>query len=122
MTRELQRFHATELPKNNIVIVNGEAKYDIKEFIAKIQSGSVIKVIYGDESFHGVLIQKRRKGIDSSIHIRQPNYHNTAVERMYKLYDPKLKEISVVRSADWARRARLYYLRDQPNKAKSGYK
>lgn len=87
-----------------------------------IKSGSVLSVKYGKEALTGVLIQKRRKGVDSSIHIRQPNFHNTAVERMYKLHDPQLSDIQVLKKADWSRRSKLYYLRQQPNKAKSGYK
>ena len=121
-THDILKFHNSILKTHSPNIIHGEAILDVKSFMKNISSGSVLKVKYGDEEFSGALIQKRNKGVDSSIHLRQPSFHNTAVERMYKVHDPKLSEIVVVRHATWARRAKLYYLRDQPNKAKSGYK
>eukprot|EP00834_Sanchytrium_tribonematis_P002522 NODE_79_length_23048_cov_0.747614.p16 type:complete len:130 gc:universal NODE_79_length_23048_cov_0.747614:4976-5365(+) len=127
---QFKRFHTHDilqlshklLPRHNPKVMHNDSEIDLKYFMEKIRSGSVIKINFDSEDFTGVMIQKRKKGIDSSIHLRQPNYHSTAVERMFKVHSPKLSLITVIKEAKWARRARLYYLRDHPTKAKSGYK
>ncbi|KAL7746346.1 hypothetical protein RI367_008276 [Sorochytrium milnesiophthora] len=65
--------------------------------------------------FTGYVIAIRRKGIDTSMTLR--NYVlKTGVEQTYKVYSPMVTDIRVLKYGDWARRAKLYYLRDQPNK------
>ncbi|KAI9140308.1 translation protein SH3-like domain-containing protein [Paraphysoderma sedebokerense] len=66
-------------------------------------------------SFAGVVISIRRKGIDTSMTVR--NYVlGTGVEQCYKVYSPMITEIKLLKRGDF-RRSKLYYLRDQPKKA-----
>jgi large subunit ribosomal protein L19 len=72
-----------------------------------------IKVVEGDrerlQSFEGVCIAKRNRGLNSSFTLRKISY-GEGVERVFPLYSPRLGAIEVVRRGD-VRRAKLYYLR-----------
>jgi large subunit ribosomal protein L19 len=61
------------------------------------------------QAFEGVVIRKRRGGINSSFTVRRVT-HGIGVERTFLLHSPRLDSVSVVRVGR-VRRARLYYLR-----------
>ncbi|KAI8394076.1 translation protein SH3-like domain-containing protein [Radiomyces spectabilis] len=69
-------------------------------------------------TFMGVCIAIRRKGIDTSFTLRNI-VMRIGVEQRYSLYSPLLKSVKVLQAPNELkfRRAKLYYLRDQPGKA-----
>lgn len=69
-------------------------------------------------TFMGVCIAIRRKGIDTNFTLRNI-VMRVGVEQRYNLYSPLLKSIKVMQKPNEVkfRRAKLYYLRDQPGKA-----
>jgi len=76
------------------------------------------RVVEGDrervQAFEGVVIRKRRGGINSSFTVRRVT-HGIGVERTFPLYSPRLESVQVVRVGR-VRRARLYYLRKRAGK------
>lgn len=92
----------------------------------RLLPGSVISITqtHAPTSFTGVLIGLRRRGLDSSIIIRNV-VQRVGVEMQVFLGSPHLKDIKVLQKADGssgsrrARRAKLYYLRDSPEKMSS---
>ena len=77
-----------------------------------------VKVIEGTtervQTYEGVCIARRNAGVNSSFTVRKISF-NEGVERVFKLYSPKIT-IDVVRRGD-VRRAKLYYLRDRRGKS-----
>lgn len=69
-------------------------------------------------TFMGICIAIRRKGIDTNFTLRNI-VMRVGVEQRYSLYSPLLKSVKVMQkpNEDKFRRAKLYYLRDQPGKA-----
>jgi large subunit ribosomal protein L19 len=61
------------------------------------------------QSFEGVVIAKRNRGLNSSFTVRKISY-GEGVERVFQTYSPIVAEIKVVRRGD-VRRAKLYNLR-----------
>ncbi len=76
------------------------------------------RVVEGDrerlQAFEGVVIRKRRGGINSSFTVRRVT-HGVGVERTFLLHSPRLESVGVVRVGR-VRRARLYYLRKRVGK------
>ncbi|ORZ05417.1 translation protein SH3-like domain-containing protein [Absidia repens] len=68
-------------------------------------------------SFMGICIAIRRKGIDTSFTLRNI-VMRVGVEQRYSLYSPLLHSIKVLQQPNEmkVRRAKLFYLRDQPGK------
>ena len=63
------------------------------------------------EPYAGVCLNIRRRGIDTSIHLRN-QMTRVGVEMMYKIYSPNVTGIEVVqRKEKRARRNKLYYMR-----------
>ncbi|KAF8322205.1 hypothetical protein DL93DRAFT_2106052 [Clavulina sp. PMI_390] len=85
--------------------------------------GSVVSVTYEGGSFAGVLISLRRKGVDTSFTLRNV-IQRTGVEMRFTVGSPMIKDIRVIsraggngpRDGKRTRRAKLFYLRDQPSK------
>jgi len=77
-----------------------------------------IKVIEGErerlQSFEGVCIAMRHRGVNSSFTLRKISY-GEGVERVFPLYSPRLGAIEVLRRGE-VRRAKLYYLRGRTGK------
>ncbi len=74
------------------------------------------------QSFVGIVIAKRNRGINSSFTVRNIIF-GMGVERQFPLYMPLLQEVKVLtkrvihkgkREGKKIRRAKLYYLRDRP--------
>lgn len=84
--------------------------------------GSVLTVFlqHSPATFSGVLISIRRRGPDTSFVLRNV-VHGTGVEMQFFVGSPHLKDIKVVhragdRGSKRMRRAKLFYLRDSPDK------
>jgi large subunit ribosomal protein L19 len=73
------------------------------------------RVVEGDreriQAFEGVVIRKRRGGINSNFTVRRVS-HGVGVERTFMLHSPRLDSVQVVRVGR-VRRAKLYYLRQR---------
>ena len=72
--------------------------------------------------FSGVLLSVRRRGMDTSFTLRNV-VNRTGVEMQFFLNSPHLKEIKILQRAGASatsptkvRRAKLFYLRDSPDK------
>ncbi|RVD88028.1 mitochondrial 54S ribosomal protein bL19m [Arthrobotrys flagrans] len=79
-----------------------------------ILPGDILQIRFKDkntEPFAGVLINIRRRGLDTAILLRN-HLTRVGVEMWYKLYSPKIAGIDLVeRKERRARRAKLYYMR-----------
>lgn len=67
------------------------------------------------QAFEGVVIARRRRGINASFIVRRTSSGEN-MERTFQLYSPLIESISVVRHGD-VRRAKLYYLRQRSGKS-----
>ena len=67
------------------------------------------------QSFEGVVIAKKNRGLNSSFTVRKIS-HGEGVERVFQTYSQAIGEIKVKRRGD-VRRAKLYYLRGLTGKA-----
>ncbi len=83
---------------------------DSVRVLARVVEGERERV----QAFEGVVIRKRRGGINSSFTVRRVT-HGIGVERTFLLYSPRLESVQVVRVGQ-VRRAKLYYLRKRVGK------
>ncbi|KAG0231782.1 hypothetical protein BGW42_008615 [Actinomortierella wolfii] len=67
-------------------------------------------------SFVGVLIAMDRRGVSSNFTVRNVVL-KVGVEMKYMLYSPLIKSIRVLQRGEGFRRAKLFYLRDNPGRA-----
>lgn len=67
------------------------------------------------QAFEGVVIAKRKRGLNSSFTVRKIS-HGTGVERVFQTFSPLVHEVIVKRRGD-VRRAKLYYMRGLQGKA-----
>jgi len=67
------------------------------------------------QSFEGVVIGKRNRGLNSAFTVRKIS-HGVGVERTFQTYSPLVDTITVKRRGD-VRQAKLYYLRELSGKA-----
>ena len=78
----------------------------------------LVKVVEGEkermQSFEGVCIARRNRGLGSSFTVRKISF-GEGVERIFPLYSPNIK-IEVARHGS-VRRSKLYYLRGRVGKA-----
>lgn len=78
-----------------------------------------VKVVEGNrerlQSFEGVVIGKRNRGLNSAFTLRKVS-NGVGVERTFQTYSPLVDSIRVVRRGD-VRQAKLYYLRELSGKA-----
>ena len=78
-----------------------------------------VVVVEGDkkreQSYEGVVIAKRNRGLNSSFIVRKMS-SGEGVERTFQTYSPLIASIEVKRRGD-VRRAKLYYLRDRSGKS-----
>ncbi|KZT32121.1 hypothetical protein SISSUDRAFT_1055942 [Sistotremastrum suecicum HHB10207 ss-3] len=90
----------------------------------RLLPGSVVSVVlnHAPSTFTGVLISLRRRGVDSSIVLRNV-VQRIGTELQVFVGSPHLKEIKVIQRASGKkgegkrmRRAKLFYLRDSPEK------
>jgi len=106
---------------SNIIeqLENEQLKQDIPQFQAGDTVEVQVKVTEGNrerlQSFQGVVIAKRNRGLNSSFTVRKIS-HGEGVERVFQTHSPIIKQIKVMRRGD-VRRAKLYYLRSLRGKA-----
>ncbi len=67
------------------------------------------------QSYEGVVIAKRNRGLNSSFIVRKIS-SGEGVERTFQTYSPLIATIEVKRRGD-VRRAKLYYLRERSGKS-----
>lgn len=77
----------------------------------KVKEGERVRV----QSFEGVVIAKRNRGLNSAFTVRKIS-HGVGVERVFQTYSPIIDGVEVKRRGD-VRRAKLYYMRNLSGKA-----
>ncbi|GLB33581.1 putative positive regulator of polynucleotide adenylyltransferase activity [Lyophyllum shimeji] len=81
--------------------------------------GSIVQVTldHAPTTFTGVLLSIRRRGLDTSILLRNI-IQRTGVEMQFYVNSPHVKDIKVLQKPPGGRmrRAKLFYLRDSPEK------
>ena len=105
------------------LIIDQIEKNQLKPDLPSISSGDTVavqvKVKEGNrerlQSFEGVVIAVRKRGLNSSFTVRKIS-HGEGVERVFPVYSPTIESISVVKKGK-VRRAKLYYLRDRRGKS-----
>lgn len=95
MSREVPKFGA-----GDTVVVKVKVKEGARERL---------------QSFEGVVIAKRNRGLNSSFTVRKIS-HGEGVERVFQTYSQQIQDIEVKRRGD-VRRAKLYYLRGRRGNA-----
>ena len=107
--------------KNKVItyIENSQLRDDIPDF----RTGDTVsvQVVVQEQSksrmqtFEGVVIAKRNRGLNSSFTVRKIS-HGFGVERAFQTHSPLIGKITVKRRGD-VRKAKLYYLRDRSGRA-----
>jgi large subunit ribosomal protein L19 len=108
---------------NIIQILESEQMQAVKRNIPSFAPGDTlivqVKVKEGErvrlQSFEGVVIAKRNRGLNSAFTVRKIS-HGVGVERVFQTYSPMIDSIEVKRRGD-VRRAKLYYMRELSGKA-----
>jgi len=77
----------------------------------RVQEGERVRL----QSFEGVVIAKRNRGLNSAFTVRKIS-HGVGVERVFQTYSPTVDSIEIKRRGD-VRRAKLYYMRNLSGKA-----
>ena len=77
----------------------------------KVREGSRERL----QSFEGVVIAKRNRGLNSSFTVRKIS-HGEGVERVFQTHSPQIEDVKVKRRGA-VRRAKLYYLRGRSGNA-----
>lgn len=77
----------------------------------KVKEGERVRL----QSFEGVIIAKRNRGLNSAFTVRKIS-HGVGVERVFQTYSPIIESIEVKRRGE-VRRAKLYYMRKLSGKA-----
>ncbi|CAB4431413.1 unnamed protein product [Rhizophagus irregularis] len=70
----------------------------------------------GTSAFAGICISIRRRGVDTNFILRNIIL-KVGVEQKFFINSPLIKSIKILSRGEGYRRAKLYYLRDQPGKA-----
>ncbi len=99
------------------------AKLTTSKTIPEFDAGDTVKVsvrvIEGTnerlQSYEGVVIAKRNRGLTSSFVVRKIS-HGEGVERRFMTFSPIVHSIAVVKRGV-VRRAKLYYLRERSGKS-----
>ena len=108
---------------NIIQILENEQMQAAKKNIPTFSPGDTViiqvKVKEGErvrlQSFEGVVIAKRNRGLNSAFTVRKIS-HGVGVERVFQTYSPAIESIEVKRHGE-VRRAKLYYMRELSGKA-----
>lgn len=98
---------------------NEQLKDDIPAFSAGDSVVVQVRVREGArerlQSFEGVVIAKRNRGLNSSFTARKVS-HGVGVERTFQTHSPLIASITVKRRGD-VRKAKLYYLRQRSGRS-----
>lgn len=77
----------------------------------KVKEGERVRV----QSYEGVVIAKRNRGLNSSFTVRKIS-HGVGVERVFQSYSPAIDSVELKRRGH-VRRAKLYYMRELSGRA-----
>ena len=77
----------------------------------KVKEGERVRL----QSYEGVVIAKRNRGLNSSFTVRKIS-HGVGVERVFQTFSPAIDSVELKRRGD-VRRAKLYYMRKLSGKA-----
>ena len=77
----------------------------------KVKEGERVRL----QSFEGVAIAKRNRGLNSAFTVRKIS-HGVGVERVFQTYSPIIDSVELKRRGD-VRRAKLYYMRELSGRA-----
>jgi large subunit ribosomal protein L19 len=105
-------------------LVGSVAKSTTNRSLPELRPGDRVRVhmriVEGDRErvqvFQGVVMRKRKGGINANFTVRRIAAHGVGVERTFFLSSPRLEKIEVTSHAH-VRRAQLYYLRGRRGKA-----
>ena len=105
------------------LIIDEIEKNQLKTDLPIISSGDTVivqvKVKEGNrerlQSFEGVVIAVRKRGLNSSFTVRKIS-HGEGVERVFQTHSPLIDSIEVKRKGA-VRRAKLYYMRERSGKS-----
>ena len=84
---------------------------DTVEVLVKVKEGKRERL----QSFEGVVIAKKNRGLNSSFTVRKISY-GEGVERVFQLHSKIFSDIKLKRKGS-VRRAKLYYLRERSGKS-----
>lgn len=106
---------------NNIIKII--EKEQMKQNLPYFRSGDLIEikvwVVEGNkkriQSFEGIIIAIRNRGLNSNITIRKFS-NGEGIERLFKIHSPIIDEI-IVKRRGTVRKAKLYYLRERTGKS-----
>jgi len=114
--------NGAEIMRRNKIIEaleNEQMKTDVPEFAPGDTVIVQVRVVEGgrdrNQAFEGVVIGKRKRGLNSSFTVRKIS-HGVGVERSFQTHSPLISSISVKRRGD-VRQAKLYYLRSLSGRA-----
>lgn len=105
------------------LIIDEIEKNQLKTDLPIISSGDTVivqvKVKEGNrerlQSFEGVVIAVRKRGLNSSFTVRKIS-HGEGVERVFQTHSPLIDSIEVRRKGA-VRRSKLYYMRERSGKS-----
>lgn len=105
------------------LIIDEIEKNQLKTGLPVMSSGDTVavqvKVKEGNrerlQSFEGVVIAVRKRGLNSSFTVRKIS-HGEGVERVFQTHSPLIDSIEVKRRGA-VRRAKLYYMRERSGKS-----
>jgi large subunit ribosomal protein L19 len=96
-----------------------QMRMDLPDFIAGDTVRVHVKIKEGDKEriqvFQGVVISKRKGGINASFTVRKV-FYGVGVERVFPFHSPIIDKVEVV-TRGRVRRAKIYYLRKLRGKA-----
>ena len=107
MSRIIQEIEAEQLRD----VVPEFSAGDTVVVRVKVREGSRERL----QSFEGVVIAKRNRGLNSSFTVRKIS-HGEGVERVFQTHSPQIEDV-VVKRRGAVRRAKLYYLRGRSGNA-----
>ena len=104
-------------------IINEIEAEQLRDVVPEFSAGDTVvvrvKVKEGTrerlQSFEGVVIAKRNRGLNSSFTVRKIS-HGEGVERVFQTHSPQIEDVKVKRRGA-VRRAKLYYLRGRSGNA-----
>lgn len=95
------------------LVEKGYSKKEIPKFNVGDTVKVYVKIVEEDktrlQTFEGVVIKKRGRGLSETFTVRRISY-GEGVERIFPVNSPSVEKIEVVKSGK-VKRAKLYYLR-----------
>ncbi len=106
-------------PLMKVVEEKYSRKIDLPEFKTGDTVSVSVKVVEGEkkriQTFEGVVLAKRNRGISSSFIVRKIS-HGVSVERTFQTHSPMIEKLKVVRLGK-VRKAKIYYMRERFGKS-----